>query len=161
MARTNLIQIRRGSASTWTSVNPTLSSGEAGYESDSNRLKIGNGTVSWSNLSYLDEVAITALGSISGSNAIDCYQNKKIQTMTLGGTATTFTKGSGWTTSSSVSQDVTLIITVTTITSVTWTIVTDWYRQPDSPLPVGTHVILLRSIGSSIIQGHYIGNKTN
>jgi len=51
---------------------------------------------------------------------------------------------------------------VTSATSITWTIVNDWFSQPPAgALSIGTHLFLLRAIGSSIIEGHYIGNKTN
>lgn len=44
------IQIRRGTASQWTASNPVLSEGELGLESDTGRLKIGNGTQPWNSL---------------------------------------------------------------------------------------------------------------
>jgi hypothetical protein len=37
------IQARRGTAAEWTSSNPTLSAGEFGFETDTLKLKIGNG----------------------------------------------------------------------------------------------------------------------
>lgn len=46
------IQIRRGSASLWTSTNPTLYAGEIGYETDTGRIKIGDGTTQWTSLDY-------------------------------------------------------------------------------------------------------------
>ena len=46
------IQVRRGVAADWTSVNPILAAGEMGYESDTNKFKFGNGTGTWSTLSY-------------------------------------------------------------------------------------------------------------
>lgn len=46
------IQLRRGTASEWTSANPILAQGEFGYESDTTKFKVGNGTASWSLLSY-------------------------------------------------------------------------------------------------------------
>lgn len=49
---TTRIQQRRGTAATWTSSNPTLSSGEIGYETDTAKWKIGNGTSAWTALSY-------------------------------------------------------------------------------------------------------------
>ncbi len=53
MPRGNLIQIRRGSKSEWTSADPILSSGEIGFESDTYRLKVGNGSDSWTELDYI------------------------------------------------------------------------------------------------------------
>lgn len=46
------IQIRRDTAANWTSNNPTLAQGEMGYESDTHKLKFGDGTTAWSGLSY-------------------------------------------------------------------------------------------------------------
>jgi hypothetical protein len=47
------IRLRRSSASGWLDINPVLALGEAGYESDSKKLKVGDGVRSWSNLDYL------------------------------------------------------------------------------------------------------------
>lgn len=46
------LQIRRDTASNWTSANPTLSAGELGFETDTLKLKIGTGSTAWSSLSY-------------------------------------------------------------------------------------------------------------
>ena len=46
------IQYRRDLAATWTSVNPVLAEGEPGYETDTGKFKVGNGTNTWSALSY-------------------------------------------------------------------------------------------------------------
>jgi len=46
------IQYRRGTASQWTSVNPTLADGEPGYETDTGKFKVGTGTAAWNSLPY-------------------------------------------------------------------------------------------------------------
>ena len=49
------IQVRRGLASgegSWNSVNPTLASGEIGFETDTNRLKVG-ADAAWNSTDYL------------------------------------------------------------------------------------------------------------
>jgi len=46
------IQFRRGTASEWTSANPTLAVGEMGIETDTNLFKIGNGSTAWNSLAY-------------------------------------------------------------------------------------------------------------
>jgi hypothetical protein len=48
----NRIQIRRDTAANWTSVNPILTQGELGYEINTGRLKVGNGTAAWTALPY-------------------------------------------------------------------------------------------------------------
>jgi len=46
------IQFRRDTASAWSTVNPILSQGEAGYEFDTGRFKVGNGLSPWNSLPY-------------------------------------------------------------------------------------------------------------
>lgn len=66
----NLIEVRRGVAATWTSVNPTLSSGEPGFETDTGNLKVGDGSTAWTSLPYLYSVTNTViLGDIFYASA--------------------------------------------------------------------------------------------
>ena len=46
------IQFRRGTASEWTSANPTLAAGELGYETDTTKFKLGDGSTAWTSLGY-------------------------------------------------------------------------------------------------------------
>jgi hypothetical protein len=46
------IQVRRGSSSNWTTTNPVLSEGEIGFETNTGKFKIGNGSSAWSALDY-------------------------------------------------------------------------------------------------------------
>jgi hypothetical protein len=48
-----LVQLRRGTASQWTSANPTLSAGEIGVETDTKKIKAGDGSTAWNSLSYV------------------------------------------------------------------------------------------------------------
>lgn len=48
----DLIQLRRDTESNWTSVNPTLAQGEFGYETDTTKFKVGNGSTVWNSLAY-------------------------------------------------------------------------------------------------------------
>ena len=48
----SIIQIRRDTASDWTSANPTLAQGELGLETDTLKLKAGTGTTAWNSLAY-------------------------------------------------------------------------------------------------------------
>ena len=52
MSVQTLIQIRRGTTSEWSSVNPTLSAGEWGYDTTTKRYKLGDGLTSWNSLTY-------------------------------------------------------------------------------------------------------------
>lgn len=47
-----IIKIRRDVAADWASANPTLEDGELGYETDTDKLKIGDGLVPWNLLPY-------------------------------------------------------------------------------------------------------------
>lgn len=64
------IQVRRGTAAQWTSTNPTLAAGEFGFETDTNKLKCGNGATAWNSLTYInndgDITGVTAGTGISG-----------------------------------------------------------------------------------------------
>lgn len=44
--------LRRGTAADWTAANPVLASGEEGYESDTRKRKVGDGTKTWTQLGY-------------------------------------------------------------------------------------------------------------
>ena len=46
------IQFRRDTAANWTSANTILSAGELGYETDTNKAKIGDGSTAWHSLEY-------------------------------------------------------------------------------------------------------------
>ncbi len=49
---TTRIQLRRDTAANWTSANPTLYAGEAGFETDTGKFKVGNGSTAWASLGY-------------------------------------------------------------------------------------------------------------
>ena len=53
------MQQRRGTSEQWTSVNPVLAEGELGWESDTNKIKMGDGVNNWNSLAYfVDEDAV-------------------------------------------------------------------------------------------------------
>jgi len=60
----SIIQIKRGTATAWTSANPTLNAGEMGFESDTKKMKVGDGSTAWTSLAYT-----TTDGDISGVTA--------------------------------------------------------------------------------------------
>jgi len=61
------IQLRRDTAADWTSNNPTLAAGEFGWESDTNRFKIGTGSTAWNSLEYSDTLKTLGDLEITGS----------------------------------------------------------------------------------------------
>lgn len=52
MSINGTFQFRRGTAAQWTSANPTLAAGELALETDTSKIKIGDGTTAWNSLSY-------------------------------------------------------------------------------------------------------------
>ena len=68
MADTQLktrILLRNDTATAWTNANPVLMKGEIGIETDTNKLKIGDGLTAWSALSYVGtQVEVTGEGEV-------------------------------------------------------------------------------------------------
>lgn len=62
------VQVRRGTASEWTSANPTLASGEWGFETDTLKVKIGNGATAWTSLAYQGAGDVTLSGTQTLTN---------------------------------------------------------------------------------------------
>lgn len=82
------IQVRRGTAAQWTSVDPVLEAGEMGLETDTNYIKFGNGTDVWSDLGYANDpgfldltnslvnyVEVADIGAVSGVAGLDSSKN--------------------------------------------------------------------------------------
>ncbi len=78
------LQIRRGTASQWTSANPILAAGELGVETDSRKIKIGDGATSWTSLSYIaadnpeiSEIAQDAIDAalVAGTGIVKSYND--------------------------------------------------------------------------------------
>ena len=59
------IKLLTFTAAAWTSSNPVLLSGQQGYESDTGKMKVGDGATPWNSLSYLSGVT-SAVTSIFG-----------------------------------------------------------------------------------------------
>ena len=59
-------QFRRGTAAQWTSTNPTLGAGEPGYETDTGKFKIGNGSTAWNSLAYTGAGTVTSITAGTG-----------------------------------------------------------------------------------------------
>ena len=63
----SIIQIRRDTASDWTSANPTLAQGELALETDTLKLKAGDGTTAWTSLAYYTLGSVGFLASTGGA----------------------------------------------------------------------------------------------
>ena len=101
----SIIQIRRDTASNWQSANPTLAQGELGLETDTLKVKAGDGSTAWNSASYLintggyvtdnysGNVAIT--GSLSGDNIK--LDGNAISSTNTNGNIQLFPNGTGYT----------------------------------------------------------------
>jgi len=78
------IQLRRDTAADWTSNNPTLAAGEFGWESDTNRFKIGDGSAAWASLAYAD--TLKTLGDILVNGSTISATSNGDLTLTTSGT---------------------------------------------------------------------------
>ena len=73
------LQLRRDTATNWTSNDPILAEGEIGVETDTLKFKIGDGSTSWTSLDYaavkpadFTEDAQDAVGGIlTDTNSVD------------------------------------------------------------------------------------------
>lgn len=60
-----VIRVRRGTAARWAEVNPFLARGEPGYETDTGRVKFGNGVDKWNSLAYAGGGGIATIVNVS------------------------------------------------------------------------------------------------
>jgi hypothetical protein len=58
MAVSTKIVHRRDTASNWTTTNPTLASGEIGFETDTLKFKVGDGSTAWTSLKYSQDASL-------------------------------------------------------------------------------------------------------
>jgi hypothetical protein len=65
MAVQTKLQVRRDTAANWTSTNPTLAAGEIGFETDTQKFKIGTGSTVWASLGY--QAAVFNGGTITNA----------------------------------------------------------------------------------------------
>ena len=79
----DLIQIRRDTAANWTSANTVLAQGELGAETDTSKIKIGDGATAWTSLTYL----IDAGGYLTATST-NTLTNKTLGATTLSGELT-------------------------------------------------------------------------
>lgn len=60
MPRKTLIEFRRDTAANFTATNPVLAAGEPGFETDTGKLKIGDGSTVWASLAYINAAALVS-----------------------------------------------------------------------------------------------------
>ena len=63
------MQQRRGTATQWTTANPVLGAGEIGFETNTGKFKIGDGSTAWTNLEYFITIDDSILSIVDGAPA--------------------------------------------------------------------------------------------
>ena len=69
-----IIQIKRGTAAEWNAANPILALAELGLETDTNKMKAGDGVTAWSGLTYMT-------GDGGGGGAVESVNGRIGQVM--------------------------------------------------------------------------------
>ena len=80
-----IFQLKRGLSANWKSANPVLRTGEPGFETDTGKLKIGDGKTAWNDLAYIGETETSVVNaethfdfpSIGDSNVIYKAEKEK------------------------------------------------------------------------------------
>ena len=72
------MQQRRDTAAGWTSANPTLLNGELGFETDTQKAKLGDGSTAWNSLSYYPGFSVSAYPLATADIADDAITAAKL-----------------------------------------------------------------------------------
>lgn len=172
MAVQTQIQVRRGTASSWTSTNPTLAAGEIGFETDTGKIKVGTGSSTWSALNYVGAAnaiqyvytASAGQTTFSGADnnsltlsytvgAEQVYVNGVLQ---VRGTDYTATNGTSVVlTTATIASDIVTVIAYGTFT------VADTYTQAqaNATFPLNTSAFFAGK--NKIINGDFFVNQRN
>lgn len=95
MPRQALIQVRKDTAANWTSTNPTLASGEFGFETDTGKTKIGDGSTAWASLKYTTDGSLITSSTVTTTQLATSLQNLLVPAGTISATIRT-TADTGW-----------------------------------------------------------------
>lgn len=92
------IKLRRDVSSAWTSSNPILGSGEPGFETDTGKFKIGDGSTNWNNLAYSNTLPdlsnLSDAGKIANTN--NCWPSTTVISLTPSNGGSYVAPANGW-----------------------------------------------------------------
>jgi hypothetical protein len=150
------ILLRRDTSSNWTSGNAVLASGEVGYETNTGKFKIGNGSTAWTSLGYsiasnISSAVLNDLGDVTITSAADgdflrwngtAWINDAVNlsTDTVGSYVTSLVAGTGVTLANNSGEGATPTITVdtTVIAPLASPTFTGTVVLPDNTVALGT-----------------------
>ena len=163
------ILLRRDTAANWTSGNPVLASGELGYETNTGKFKIGNGSTAWNSLSYtvnaaMSGVTLNDVGDVTITSAADgdflrwngtAWVNDAVNlsTDTIGSYVQSLVAGNGITLTNNSGEGATPTIAVTsnTFAPIDSPTFTGTVTLPDDTVALGTKTT--GSYVSSLVAG--------
>lgn len=70
----DIIQLRRDTSTNWITANPVLAQGELGLETNTRKIKVGDGSTPWNSLLYYDLGTILSEVIFTGSIREQTYQ---------------------------------------------------------------------------------------
>ena len=88
------IQLKRDTSVRWTAKNPVLESGEIGIETDTNLIKIGDGSLQWNSLNYYMQKPVYTVAEANALTVLagaECHISDE-----AGGYVSAFYDGSNW-----------------------------------------------------------------
>ena len=90
MSTPAILRHRRDTAANWTSNNPVLEAGQLGYETDTLKFKLGDGTTAWTSLSYATGgTGVTGPTGPTGAGGVLAYYGSFYDSTTQTLTSTT------------------------------------------------------------------------
>lgn len=149
MAVITQIQIRRGTAAQWTAANPTLASGEWGFETDTNKAKIGNGSTAWNSLSYIITGATGTVTSVVAGTGLSGGTITTTGTIAIDSTVATLT-GTQTLTNKTLTAPVLGVATGTSFNSITG-------LSSTTPVANGTAAV---GVGTTTARGDHVHPTT-